>query len=64
MVRQQIKHAGILGYIYKLRTSIPLTLEFNHVCGQQEKRITDQLLDFRSQINIECDVLGKLLVRL
>ena len=53
----------ILQAIRKVRTSIPLVLELNQVCGHQYKSISAQLLDRPSQINIECYVLSKLLVR-
>ena len=43
--------------------SISLELEFNNVRGHQDDRIPDRLLDRPSQINIECNVLAKLLVR-
>ena len=63
MLCQKIKHADILRGISKVQTSIPISLELNHLCGHQDKRIPAKLLDRPSQINIECDVLGKRLVR-
>ena len=38
-------------------------MEFKHVRGHQDKKIPAQLLDRPSHINIEYNVLGKLLVR-
>ena len=56
-VQQQRKHADILRTIRQVRTSIPLALEFNYVRGHQDERISAQILDHPSQINIEGNVL-------
>ena len=44
-VRQQKKHADILWAICKVPKSIPLELEFNNICGNQDGRIPARLLD-------------------
>ena len=59
----QRNHADILQAIREVQTSIPLASDFNHVCGHQYKRISDQLIGRPSQINIECDVMEELFVR-
>ena len=53
----------ILQEICKEQKSIPLAMDFNHIRIHQDDRIPDKLMDHKSQINIECDVLVKLLVR-
>ena len=63
MVEQQIKHVYILQAILKVLTHIPLSMEFNKLCGHQDDRIPAQLLDRLSQIKIECNILKKLLVK-
>ena len=62
-VRQQRKDADILRAIRKVWTSITLTLELNHLRGNQDERIPAQLLERPSHINTECNVLAKLLAR-
>ena len=53
MVRQQRKRAYILQAILKVQTYIPLALEFNHIHGNKDKSIPDQLMESQSQINIK-----------
>ena len=57
MVFQLRKHSDILLSICKVRTSIPMALEFNHMRGHQDDRVPNQLLDRPSHINTKFDAL-------
>ena len=50
-VQQQRKHVDILREIFKVKTLIPLALDFNHVRGNLGKRIPAQLPDRPLLIN-------------